>query len=45
MSTGQGRDGPRPAASVAGHGTPPAGADADRELAELFRPVVRAALD
>ncbi|HVD14174.1 MAG TPA: carboxylating nicotinate-nucleotide diphosphorylase [Actinomycetota bacterium] len=45
MSTGQGRDGPRPAASVAGHGTPPAGADPDRELAELFRPVVRAALD
>jgi nicotinate-nucleotide pyrophosphorylase (carboxylating) len=44
VSGGQGHDGPRPAAP-AGSGTPTAGADPERELAELFLPVVRAALD
>jgi nicotinate-nucleotide pyrophosphorylase (carboxylating) len=38
--------GPRPAGSAGGAGTAPsAGSDPERELAERFRPVVRAALD
>jgi nicotinate-nucleotide pyrophosphorylase (carboxylating) len=46
VSAGQGRAGPRPAGSEAGTGTTPgAGSDPGQQLAELFRPVIRAALD
>jgi nicotinate-nucleotide pyrophosphorylase (carboxylating) len=44
VSAGQGRAGPRPAAAGAGTASG-AGSDPERELAEWFRPVVRAALD